>query len=164
MLHISPEVVLAGRRMAGFEEILERLRRQREEAQQVVAKLTTAIGLMEKARDALGTDEAVRLWEKTIASPPTVETKERQRVRGVLSPDEIARIVREILLEAGHPMKRGELVGELEKRQIPLAGTNKNKNLGTMLWRHKSQFVSLDKLGYWVRDVPLTGVYEPEKS
>ena len=60
-------------------------------------------------------------------------------------------------------MKRGELVAELEMRGFPLAGTDKNKNLGTILWRHSRDFVHLEKFGYWLRDVPLEGVYSPEQ-
>lgn len=78
-----------------------------------------------------------------------------------ISPAQVVSHVREALLAAGRPMKRGALVKELENRGVPLVGKDKNKNLGTILWRHPDQFVSLDGLGYWVKDVPLEGVYTP---
>lgn len=78
-----------------------------------------------------------------------------------LDPSDVVENARKILLEHGRPMKRGHLVREFHSRNLLLAGTDKNKNLGTILWRHPKQFVSIERLGYWVKDVPLPGVYEP---
>lgn len=89
---------------------------------------------------------------------------EEEHAARPLEPMEVVKNARKILLEHGKPMKRGHLVREFRSRNLLLAGTDKNKNLGTILWRHPNQFVSLDKLGYWVKDVPLAGIYEPEES
>lgn len=62
--------------------------------------------------------------------------------------------VRKIVLKAGKPMKRGELVSELEKMGYDLPGQDKNKVLGTNLWR-SGKFRSVPKKGYWPKDVPL---------
>ena len=58
-------------------------------------------------------------------------------------------------------MKRGPLVRAMEERSIPVAGKDKAKNLGTILWRHLDQFVSLEGLGYWPRDKRYRNVYDP---
>ena len=48
-------------------------------------------------------------------------------------------------------MTRGELVKELESRGVEIVAVDKAKNLGTILWRHKSIFENLPGEGYWVR-------------
>jgi hypothetical protein len=83
--------------------------------------------------------------------------------RKELSPREIASAVRDVLLDAKRPMRRGEIVTALEARGVPLGGKDKNKNVGTIIWRHPQQFISLERLGYWLRDVPLPGVYSPDE-
>ncbi|PWB83516.1 MAG: hypothetical protein C3F11_06190 [Methylocystaceae bacterium] len=160
MLDIPQSVIVSGKRMAEFEELLARLKRQKENAEAVLSRLNAAIDLLEKAKDVLGPDELVKFME-AIPPTPGVEAS-RKRPRGILPPEDVAAAVRATLLEVGRPMKRGELVAELMSRQIPLSGKDKNKNLGTIIWRHPQHFVSLEGLGYWVRDVPLPGVYTPE--
>lgn len=152
--------------MAEVEELVERLVRQKEALEGILLRLNTAIEYLRHAKEALGPDDLAKLLETLSQSQPTQiqsPPKEPQRVRGVLSPDDIAAAVRAVLLEVGRPMKRGALVKELEKRQIPLAGTDKNKNLGTILWRNADKFINLDKLGYWLKDVAIRDVYEPTK-
>lgn len=163
MLHILPEAVLAGRRMAEFDELMARFKRQREAAQEHVRRLDLAINLLEQAKDALGPEGLDHLMKALPPPPLGVFEKEPQRTRGILPPSDIAAAVKSILSETGRPMKRGELVAELEKRHIPLAGKDKNKNLGTILWRHSTDFAHLEKLGYWLHDVPIPGVYTPDE-
>jgi hypothetical protein len=161
--------------MNEFDEMIARLKRKREIAQEAVDSFSAAIAHIEKARDAISDKDLEAL--KAFAQSEDVETKARlsiedskaiqrqiatYRVRGILSPVDVAKAARVALLEKGRPMKRGELVLELERRGIPLAGSDKNKNLGTILWRHPKDFVHLEKFGYWLRDVPLEGVYEPK--
>jgi hypothetical protein len=82
----------------------------------------------------------------------------------VASPRQVAEAVKSLLLEKRKPMRRGELVQELRTRRVPLYGKDVNKNLGTIIWRHPHLFVALPELGYWLKDVPLEGVYDPEKE
>jgi hypothetical protein len=68
----------------------------------------------------------------------------------------VARLVEEakrIILEAGRPLKRGELVRLLEREGLPVEGTDKAKVLGTNLWR-SGKFEQIEGEGYWPRDVP----------
>ena len=117
-------------------------------------------------RHAIDSIEALQTEEMLSKNSGTSEfiaktAKSNTRERGSIAPAEIAKIAREILLDNGRPMKRGELVDALARRNVPLAGKDKNKNLGTILWRHQTMFVALDNLGYWVKGVPLEGVYTP---
>jgi hypothetical protein len=159
VLYIPESFASGAERMSEFEDALARLKLLRETIQGHLERLNRAIDLMERAREAVGPEELDRLAKlfPSLPQPPT----EPQRTRGGVPPSDIAATVRAILLDSRRPMKRGELVAELEKRQIPLAGKDRNKNLGTILWRHPGDFVHLEKLGYWLRDMPLEGIYEP---
>lgn len=61
---------------------------------------------------------------------------------------------RRIIIERGRPMKRGELVKELESEGFVITGKNKNKVFGTNLWR-SGRFRSVGRDGYWPKDVAL---------
>lgn len=64
----------------------------------------------------------------------------------------------DLLLElAGKPIKRAELMKELNNRGIVLHGKNPTMVLSTMLWRMQDRFVRIPRFGYWFRDQP----YEP---
>lgn len=76
-------------------------------------------------------------------------------------PEDVAREVEQLLGRVGRPMKRGAIVEALAEQGFDVPGKDKNKNLGTILWRHKEKFVQLPKLGYWLRDAELPGVYTP---
>lgn len=146
--------------MVDYSEILRDLRLRR---QSLKAALDTVENTIRSVEAFLSSSQGhLNLQAAPSADRPT-EPPQR-RVRGELSPDTVAKIAREILVEKGRPLKRGELVTALEERGIPLAGRDKNKNLGTILWRHSDSFVSLDKLGYWPRDVALPGIYEPDQG
>lgn len=115
-------------------------------------------------------DEAIRSLESAAQVPrqrmgvDAEESASRSRVRGVLRPSRIADEARNVLIEAKRPMKRGELVRALEEKGLPLVGKDKNKNLGTILWRNPETFFYIEGLGYWVKGAPLEGVYDPEKG
>lgn len=88
--------------------------------------------------------------------------QQRRRERNVLPPRRLAQMAREILLERGHPMTRSELTEAIQARGVPLVGRDKTKNVGTILWRFRDQFVNLEGRGYWPRDVANPDVgYEP---
>jgi hypothetical protein len=70
---------------------------------------------------------------------------------------EIARMVdaaRRIILVANRPMKRGDIAQALEQQGFELPGRDKNKVLGTNLWR-SGKFRTIGDQGYWPKDTPL---------
>jgi malonyl CoA-acyl carrier protein transacylase len=156
--------------MASLEEIVAALREARAKKQAEIDEIDRALDVFEKVVDQLGPG-AKEVFEEIIKSKfsnaiidDAIGTiTQPRRARGPISPEAIAKAVREILLTLKRPMKRGELVAELTARHVPITGGDKNKNLGTILWRHKNQFVHIEKLGYWLRDVPLEGVYTPDE-
>gem|GEM_PF-6255366 len=92
----------------------------------------------------------------------------RKRPRGVLPPSEIVTNVRELLIEAGRPMNRRELLKELERRNIPVIGKDRAKVVGTIVWRAKEpdgspSFINTEK-GYWPSDIPLPSVQSTQTT
>lgn len=64
----------------------------------------------------------------------------QRRKRSEVTPFEIAALAHDIIRDAGRPMKRGEIVSELELRGVPMPWRDKGKNVGTILWRHPQFF------------------------
>lgn len=62
--------------------------------------------------------------------------------------------LRAVILEAGRPLSRTQLLRALDRRKIPVGGSNRPKNMGTIMWRLGEDFVSLEGLGYWPKDKP----------
>jgi hypothetical protein len=143
--------------MANVSEVIDRLVRRRAELRAEIAKLDQVIEGLTALSDVIGNDDAA---VASVEAKPEMTAREGQRERGVLPPEEIVRFARNALLKNGRPLKRGALVRVLEAEGVPLAGKDKAKNLGTILWRNLDQFVSLDKLGYWPRDISIKGVYD----
>ena len=140
--------------------------RKVQEIQKQIASLDTTIEQLESLKANSPMEVLERLLSETKL-PSDHHPAYYAQIAGankeaVLSPLEVAQRVQEVLQKSGRPMKRGQLVKALAAQNVPLAGKDKNKNLGTILWRHPALFVSLPKLGYWVKGVPLPGVYDPE--
>ena len=104
-------------------------------------------------------EDFIGLYERLVGSaggqPRPENGRPRLRERNILPPRRLADLAREIILERGRPMTRSELVEAIESRGFPLAGKDKSKNLGTILWRFNDRFVNIEGRGYWPRDIPL---------
>ena len=68
----------------------------------------------------------------------------------------LADVAEKILLEAGHPMTRGQLVSALEKKNVKLKSSDNARYVGTIMWRNRDRFINFPVSGYWVRshDLP----------
>jgi hypothetical protein len=87
----------------------------------------------------------------------------RPKKAGSLSREEVVVEIRRVLLETGRPMTRGALLKELLAQGVAVGGTNKSKNLGTILWRSRDEIVHIDGAGYWVKDKQCPAIgYLPE--
>ena len=109
------------------------------------------IAVASQPQTHIGGFTPTQLTPLTNTEPEQVATRRR---RNPVAPADIAEIARQIILERGSPMKRGELVRELEARGIRIEAVDKAKNLGTILWRHRKIFENLPGEGYWVRAEP----------
>lgn len=86
---------------------------------------------------------------QAIELPPELERVKRTRQRNTKPPRELALLARDIIRERGRPMTRSELAEAIEARGIPLAGRDRIKNLGTILWRQSDLFTHIEDQGYW---------------
>ena len=65
----------------------------------------------------------------------------------------------EMILEEGRPLTRSELRRRLEAEGHALFGGDKNKVLGTNIWR-SGRFWNIKGEGYWPRSQPIPHAYE----
>jgi hypothetical protein len=86
----------------------------------------------------------LKLWE----AESTQRVSKRDELKLVL--DEVEALI----LAAGTPLTRGQLVPALTSRGFKLDGADRNKVLGTNIWRSK-RFVNLPGFGYWPKGVPI---------
>lgn len=158
-----PDDHLSMRKMASLDQLLADLQAKRRELADTLKQIDTAIKHVKDARQAVGGGLLDFITPQDAQDTAESESHPSQpRAQGVLSPIEVARHARSTLLDHGRPMKRGALVRAMLQRGVPLAGADKSKNLGTILWRQPDMFVHLEGLGYWPKDVPISGVYDPD--
>lgn len=136
------------------ENEIKKIIEKRELLRQELEKIDNFLDLY---RELTGT-EAERS-EASVASGDIEAPKShgRKRTTGTAKPSDVGPMARRILLDHGKPMTRSELLNALEERDVVLAGDDKAKYLGTILWRMREAFVNLDGHGYWPKDQP----YEP---
>lgn len=132
-----------------YESVRARLLKTREKLAQDLAKVDAAILAL---KDLSG-------FDFDGEPEPTAAPRSKERSRNILKPKEIADRAREVILEARRPLVRSELLELLEAKGVLFDGSDKSKNLGTIMWRFQDRFVQLKGHGYWPKDVDLTGVY-----
>lgn len=115
-------------------------------------------------RSLVGTEQARSEANDTANEVPPVKSHGRKRQPGTVRPSDLAPMVRRIITEKGRPMTRTELLEALEARDVVMAGTDKAKYLGTLMWRAREAFTNIESLGYWPSDLPWNGLgrsYQP---
>jgi len=114
-------------------------------------------------------DQYIKLHEQlfgengsgTIANEADVVGDGKDLVRAVRrrnNPKKIAERAKKVILEAGHPIQRGDLVRRIEESGLPIHSNDKGKYIGTVLWRNDDVFTNVEGHGYWIKDkdLPLT--------
>jgi len=130
--------------------------------QRMIARKNEILSQLQELQGELrDVDNFITLYERLFTAHSAKalgETPEsqlvRKRQRNILPPARLAEMCRDVILRAGHPMTRSELLTALEGRGIPVAGVDPSKTLGTILWRHQDLFENVPRLGYWVRTEP----------
>lgn len=128
-------------------QVIEKAKQRLASLEAEAAKLRDFIAVYE----ALSTDAAVHNGDTTSAK--LNRTDDSRLRRSNAKPGEIIRVAKEAIATHGHPMTRSQLVAALEDRGLVIGGADKNKNMGTILWRSK-QFYSVEGEGYWPVDIP----------
>lgn len=128
------------------------------------AKLERVDSILNNLRQAEALARSAELAKVRVPNPTSAPVSSAQsqanQARPALTPDEVIREARNVLLEVGKPLKRGALVRAIEAKGLLVPGTDKAKNLGTILWRANRTFASIEKYGYWPIDVDLPGIYD----
>lgn len=123
--------------------------------QAIEAQLEKAEAAREALRQLLSTEvknEAARETEKAGRRPRL------GRPKGFHIGSQTAEVVtrsKEILLAAGHPLQRAELLERIEASGFLVETTNPAKFIGRTLWE-SADFVHIPKRGYWLKgkDLP----------
>jgi hypothetical protein len=71
------------------------------------------------------------------------------------NPAKIAEVARKVIIAAGHPVQRGDLVRRIEEGGLTIHSDDKGKYIGTVMWRNDDVFVNIEGHGYWVKSEPL---------
>lgn len=89
-----------------------------------------------------------------------VRATQKLKQRG--RPADFARLIRAILSQSGHPMARGELISILEGGGHSIPSADKQRYIGTVLWRNRNDFINIKDKGYWLRNLPCPAIgYDP---
>lgn len=84
-----------------------------------------------------------------LFSAPVMNRAERSKYVS-----EMMDAVEEIIVAAGMPLTRSDLLQALQSRDFHIEGGEKSKVLGTNIWRSK-RFYNLKGVGYWPKRHPL---------
>lgn len=152
--------------------LFEKLQLEREEYRKKIEEIDLLVSLLRKygiedaiaeeqmgsqAEKLLGRSGDTVLWPSVASSKRTVDfsslrtmkTPESRPTRN-LPRKRMYEVVTQILRERKKPMTRHEMVDALEMKGIPVAGVDRPKAIGTILWRMRKHFVNLPGWGYWL--------------
>lgn len=103
--------------------------------------------------------ESERIASATVAA----DIPSSSSVKG-LSKLELKPYIEEVIKEAGRPLTRGQLLRKLDAKNVLVGGqADRSKNMGTIMWRLREDFVNLSGHGYWMRHTPYPAAnYEPQ--
>ncbi len=93
--------------------------------------------------------------EKIPESVDSVDNTKRPGRKRTGKPDNIALVIERVIRDVGQPMQRREIVKALEARDMEIPALDKERYIGTIVWRHKGTFVNVEGRGYWLRDEPV---------
>ena len=71
---------------------------------------------------------------------------------GTATPAQIVESAKAVMKERWRPLSRSMLVKLLTEKGLNLPGQDKNKNVGTVIWRSR-QFDNLSGHGYWPKEL-----------
>jgi hypothetical protein len=106
----------------------------------------------------LPVDKSVLEEARTLARfahDGTIQLRVKQRGR----PADFGRIMAAILKDMRRPLQRSEFVAEVETRGHVIPSEDKARYLGTILWRHRDEFVNIPDVGYWLKNEPCEAIH-----
>jgi hypothetical protein len=139
--------------------------KRREEIREELSEIERFLKLYDKFKEPSARSQGVLELRGVRVESPSEQNEEssppvprRGWTREMLRPH-----LRSVILAAGRPLTRSGLLKALDEREIHVGGTNRSKNMGTIMWRLSNDFVSLEGFGYWPRDTAYPPAsYDPE--
>lgn len=126
---------------------------QRDELTEVIRSLDEFIATYEKALTAKPSASS-----HTNIGQPDLFDRPVSRADRIEYVAKMMRAAEELIVAAGRPLTRSELLTELRGRGFNIEGGDKSKVLGTNLWRSKL-FDNFARAGYWPRNKPLPAAF-----
>lgn len=116
--------------------------------------------------DAPPVDSGEQIEDERTNQPtdlPTSEVSGADDEAPGLTRQELRPHILAAILDAGKPLTRGQLLQRLDARKARVGGKyDRSKNMGTILWRLRDDFVNLQGRGYWPRGLPFPEAgYDP---
>lgn len=125
----------------------ERAQLRREELRKELEEIELFLKLHHKFSTGTGVQQVTQDEDGPVILPPISKTKRN------LSKHKMARTVRSIMIDKMRPMTRTDIVEALELTGVPVAGVDKSKAVGTIMWRLRDRFVNIPGYGYWPNDL-----------
>ncbi len=129
-------------------QVIEKARTKLAQLEAEAARIRDFIAVYE----ALAVNDSVDIGDSVEAEMISAKGKVTGKKTGDRA-EKIVKMAKIVLRERQRPMTRSELVQALEARGLVIGGSDKNKNMGTVLWRSK-EFTNIEGEGYWPKDVP----------
>ncbi|WP_334545041.1 hypothetical protein [Rhizobium leguminosarum] len=127
--------------LAAYRRRIENLRAQAREVDAQIAKAEAIARMIED--EMFGPMGAV-----DRVDPPTLSSTS-EPVKALNNGELVVKLAKKILLNAGRPLSRQEILANISKLGYTLNVANPPKFVGKTLWAHKD-FVHVDQQGYWL--------------
>lgn len=127
-------------------QVIEKARKRLTELEAEIENIRAFIHMYQKLAEDEEATQVATSSDSPVPSPPL-----RIRIVEKSSPAQIVAAAKELMTEKQRPLNRGELVRLLTLRGLRIAGGDKSKNVGTIIWRSK-EFENVEGKGYWPLD------------
>ena len=134
-----------------MDDLLEKAMARREQLRGELAAIEKFIADYQRIREAeTGPRKAGQ--QMSLFNPGSKRAAKIAEVTGMMDAAE------KMILDAGRPMTRSQLLRGLDEAGFTVEGTDKSKVLRTNIWRSK-RFHNLKGAGYWPKSKPLPPAY-----
>ncbi|MGQ0444075.1 MAG: hypothetical protein ACT4O2_02840 [Beijerinckiaceae bacterium] len=141
-----------------FAQRMEELKRDLDKIDAWIAQWHELAGTLAAAEEAE--------LESMFGSGDNDERSQKRRATGNPKKEEVAEATRQIILERGEPISRGDLFKALADRGVIISSeSDPEMVLSTMLWRMRHKVARLKTGGYWLAERPYAPAdHDPAKD
>jgi hypothetical protein len=120
-----------------------------------LARIRAIDELLRLCKDVAGIDAVVtplpRIIKTHVGDGSVKQRRPRTPKSGASPVSEVLQACRLVLTDVTKPMKRATLLHSIEELGVCLAGQDKARYLGNLLWRHPEEFVNVPRKGYLLK-------------